>query len=43
MADGLLVTFALDGKNYRQLDRRAILDDLMSLLGLADRRADAAA
>ena len=43
MADGLLVTFALDGKNYRQLDRRAILDDLMTLLGLGDRRADAAA
>jgi len=42
MADGLLVTFALDGKNYRQIDRRAILDDLVSMLGLADRQVAAA-
>jgi hypothetical protein len=37
------VTLALDGKNYRQIDRRAILDDMVSLLGLAERRAEAAA
>lgn len=42
MADGLLVTFALDGRSYRQMDRRAILDDLMGLLGLDDRKAAAA-
>ena len=42
MADGLLVTFALDGKNYRQMDRRAILDDMMALLGLSGRQAEAA-
>ena len=42
MADGLLVTFALDGKNYRQIDRRAILDDLMTLIGLEDHKAKAA-
>ena len=41
-ADGLLVTFALDGRNYRQMDRRAILDDLMALLGLEQRKAAAA-
>jgi AcrR family transcriptional regulator len=42
MADGLLVTFALDGKNYRQVDRRAILDDLVALLGLTEAKAVAA-
>lgn len=41
-ADGLLVTFALDGRTYRQSDRRAILDDLMTMLGLDERRAAAA-
>lgn len=42
MADGLLVTFALDGRNYRQMDRRAILGDLMALLGFDNCKAKAA-
>lgn len=41
MADGLLVTFALDGRNYRQMDRRAILDELVALLGLDVQKAAA--
>jgi AcrR family transcriptional regulator len=41
-ADGLLITFAMEGKRYRQVDRRAILDELMGLLGLSDRAAEAA-
>lgn len=41
-ADGLLVTFALDGKSYRQVDRHALLDDLMAALGLEERKAAAA-
>jgi len=34
MADGLLVTFAIESKKYRQIDRRAIVEDMMAMLGL---------
>ena len=42
MADGLLVTFALDGRNYRPMDRRAILDEFLMLLGVHSESAAAA-
>jgi len=34
MADGLLVAFAIESKKYRQIDRRAIVEDMMAMLGL---------
>jgi hypothetical protein len=42
MADGLLVTFALEDKKYRLVDRRAIVEDMITMLGLGGRRAAAA-
>jgi AcrR family transcriptional regulator len=42
MADGLLVTFALEDKKYRLVDRRAIVEDMIAMLGLGECRAAAA-
>jgi len=41
MADGLLVTFAIESKKYRQVDRRAIVEDMMTMLGFGRDKAAA--
>jgi AcrR family transcriptional regulator len=35
-ADGLLITFAIEGKRYPPAQRREIVDELMALLGLPE-------
>lgn len=38
-ADGLLITFAIEGKRYQPAARREILDELMGILGLPETEA----